>query len=147
VDLDRCRFNLRVAAVVECSQDVLICRVETEDWWFLPGGRVKTNESFIDALARELDEELGGPFQMQRPMVCVENFFRLHGVSFHELCMVYAVEWLGERAVSRREGIAERLRWVPRAAIASVDLRPALLKRYIADPPSHLELVTHRGHT
>jgi ADP-ribose pyrophosphatase YjhB (NUDIX family) len=122
----------------------LICRVETEDWWFLPGGRVKTNEAFIDALVRELSEELGDHFRVQQPLACVENFFSLHGVSFHQVCMIYAVEWLAGGRLARREGV-QVLRWVPRAEVTEIDLRPALLKAYIVNPPSRLELLTHRN--
>lgn len=87
MDLGGCRVNLRVAAIVTKGQEVLVCRLRSEDWWFLPGGRIKTNESSIDALTRELREEIGDAFRIRRAIVVAESFFDLHGVSFHELCV------------------------------------------------------------
>ena len=50
--------NLRVGAIVSRGDDVLVCRMKDKNWWFLPGGRIKTNESSLTALQRELAEEI-----------------------------------------------------------------------------------------
>ena len=51
-----------VAAVIERSGRYLLCQRAPEKahggLWEFPGGKVKPAESFADALARELDEEL-----------------------------------------------------------------------------------------
>ena len=78
--------SLRVGAIVTHGDEVLLCRMSDQDWWFLPGGRIKTNESSLMALTRELCEELGHRFRVVRPVVCSENFSALAGLSFHEVC-------------------------------------------------------------
>jgi hypothetical protein len=98
----------------------------------------------VDALVRELSEEVGDRFQVRRPLACVENSYSSHRASFHQVCIIYAVEWLGGSRVAAREGVGEVLLWVPRAEVTQIDLRPALLKPYILDPPPHLVLITHR---
>ena len=145
-DLDDQRINLRVAAVVSRGDKVLLCRVWDEDWWFLPGGRIKTNETSLEALERELTEELGSDFRVIRPLVCSENFFDLDGWAFHEICTFYEVEWNGG-PVQREQVVQEKVevrRWVSRTDVSDVDLRPSFIKEHIARPRLSLELVINR---
>jgi ADP-ribose pyrophosphatase YjhB (NUDIX family) len=54
------RLTLGVrAVVVEGDGRVCLVRHTYRDGWFLPGGGVKTGESLVDAMKRELFEETG----------------------------------------------------------------------------------------
>ncbi len=145
-DLDDQRINLRVAAVVTRGDQVLLCRVWDEDWWFMPGGRIKTNESSLAALKRELAEEIGSDFRVIRPLVCSENFFDSDGQAFHEICTFYEVEWTGG-PVRLEQDVQDTIEvrcWMPRHDLLDVDLRPSFIKEHIARPRSSLELVINR---
>ncbi|WNV04128.1 NUDIX domain-containing protein [Candidatus Methylospira mobilis] len=72
-----------------------------ENWWFLPGGRIKTNESSLMAIKRELCEEIGDSFHVLRPAVCSENFFEHDGQYFHEVCIYYEVQWLEDENIKQ----------------------------------------------
>ncbi len=143
LDLDGYRINLRVSAIVTQGENILVCRGTMEKWWYLPGGRIKTDETSLEALTRELHEEIGPHFRIRRPIVCAENFFKLHDVSFHELCTFYEVDWFGANLVLPPQD-GEIFEWIPRTAVATLDLRPELIKRYIVNPPSALQLVIYR---
>lgn len=144
VDLNGYRVNLRVGAIVTRGADVLLCRLPDQNWWFLPGGRIKTNESSSDALQRELTEEIGAGFKVIRPVITAENFFHLDGIDFHEICTFYEVEWT--TGVIRREGKSggEIFEWMPREKFCDIVLKPEFIKDSILNPKSGFELVIHR---
>jgi 8-oxo-dGTP diphosphatase len=53
--------RIRVSAILRWKDRVLLCRHEKpgKEYWLLPGGGVNSGESLVDALHRELDEEVG----------------------------------------------------------------------------------------
>jgi 8-oxo-dGTP diphosphatase len=53
--------RIRVSAILRWQGRLLLCRHEKpgKEYWLLPGGGVNSGESLVDALHRELAEELG----------------------------------------------------------------------------------------
>ncbi len=53
--------RIRVSAVLHWRGSILLCRHEKpgKEYWLLPGGGVNSGESIVDALQRELAEEIG----------------------------------------------------------------------------------------
>jgi len=53
--------RIRVSAILRWRGRVLLCRHEKpgKEYWLLPGGGVISGESLVDALHRELEEEIG----------------------------------------------------------------------------------------
>jgi ADP-ribose pyrophosphatase YjhB (NUDIX family) len=143
-DLNGYRNNLRVGAIVTHGDEILLCRQPDQDWWLLPGGRIKTDEDSRAALQRELTEEIGSDFSITRPIICAENFFELDGHNFHEICIFYEVTWLGGESLSPQDNGDEEFEWMPRQDVAGIDLRPAFAKAFITNPYPELQLVINR---
>jgi ADP-ribose pyrophosphatase YjhB (NUDIX family) len=53
--------RIRVSAALRWRDRLLLCRHEKpgKEYWLLPGGGVKSGESLVQALRRELSEEVG----------------------------------------------------------------------------------------
>lgn len=84
-----------VSGVLQQEQQVLLClRKNTEfypGYWAFPVGRVEVGENFIDALRRELFEEIGVQ------MLNCENLTTLYDYEQNIEHMVFKVsEWRGE---------------------------------------------------
>jgi 8-oxo-dGTP diphosphatase len=69
--------RIRVSAILRWRDRVLLCRHEKpgKEYWLLPGGGVNSGESLVDALRRELAEEVGiddqGP--VEGPVAIVDS--------------------------------------------------------------------------
>lgn len=70
--------NLRpaVKALIEKDGEILVLRTETEDssYWVLPGGKVEYGEEPVEALERELQEEISCEADIGEP-VGIYHFF------------------------------------------------------------------------
>jgi len=69
--------RLRVAGLLRWNGRVLLCRQEKpgKEYWLLPGGGVEAGETLMEALVRELDEELGlpGDLLFEGPIAVAES--------------------------------------------------------------------------
>jgi 8-oxo-dGTP diphosphatase len=82
--------RIRVSAILRWRGRVLLCRHEKpgKEYWLLPGGGVNSGESLVDALHRELAEEIGideeipveGPVAIVDSIAPVRSFAAKHVV-------------------------------------------------------------------
>ena len=82
--------RIRVSAVLRWRDRILLCRHEKggKDYWLLPGGGVNSGESLLEALRRELAEEVGveehitfeGPVALVDSIAPARSFARKHVV-------------------------------------------------------------------
>jgi 8-oxo-dGTP pyrophosphatase MutT (NUDIX family) len=131
-DVGACKFNYRVAAIIECHQRYLFTAAPCTDFWFLPGRRVKAGESSLEAIERELQEELGLENQIVRLLWIVENFFTLHNENFHEISFYFALSLSPNSDLIRQESFLKEpnweFRWFNLEPIQRLDLRPQFLR-------------------
>jgi ADP-ribose pyrophosphatase YjhB (NUDIX family) len=139
-DVGQKRFNYRVAGIAYRNGAVLLQRLDGDDNWFLPGGRIEMLETATAALAREIGEEFGVEPQIGTLLWVVENFFTLDGRNFHELGLYFTIELPetvptdGEFKVVEPDQTLWN-RWVPLAELAHQKVVPAFLKNALQNPP------------
>jgi len=128
-------FNLRVAAIVIRGDQVLLCTVDSLDYWFLPGGRVRFGEPSQAALTRELAEELGLDLPGAELALVVENIFDKQSLQ-HEIGLYYRITWPSALDPGDLYGGTESghtFRWVPVRELGALDFRPFGLAAILPD--------------
>ena len=70
--------RIRVSAILRWEGRILLCRHEKSgrgEYWLLPGGGVNGGESLVDALRRELEEEvaIGEDLTFEGPVAVVDS--------------------------------------------------------------------------
>ena len=134
--VDSHRFHYRAAAVVLDAGQLLLHRLQGDEFWALPGGRVNSGESAAEALAREFNEELGTTVLCGALACTGENFFKYLGEPHHEIGLYFyarlpigspllekAGTHLGTEGDKRLE-----FRWFAMQELLDLDMRPQALK-------------------
>lgn len=86
--------------------------------WEFPGGKVGAGETAVDALRRELAEELGIRVRTERPFMTLSHDYPDRHV---DLEFFIVSDWLGDP-----EGLeGQRLRWLMPAEFGDIEILPA----------------------
>jgi ADP-ribose pyrophosphatase YjhB (NUDIX family) len=145
------RFNCRAVGVLVDRQRLLVHRAEMDDFWTLPGGRVEFGESAGDALARELEEELGVSVEVGRLVWVVENFFAYRGEQYHEIAFYFQVSLPEDSHLTAHDepfagdedGIPLIFEWQPIESLAHLALYPTFLREAVAHMPPETQYIVH----
>jgi 8-oxo-dGTP diphosphatase len=116
-------MKIVVAAIIIQDSKVLICqRTESQSMplkWEFPGGKVEAGEQLTEALARELDEELGIRARIGRKVAAVQHSYAPgHGV---QLSFYLVNEYENEM----QNRIFNEIRWVALAELPTYDFLAA----------------------
>ena len=123
--------RIRVSAILRWQGRVLLCRQEKpgKEYWLLPGGGVGSGETLIEALRRELREELGieADVQFEGPVALVDSIAPKNTLARkHVVHVIFAADLSGSL-----EGVASE-----DAAVGNHRLfRPAELEDLVLHPP------------
>jgi ADP-ribose pyrophosphatase YjhB (NUDIX family) len=95
--------RVRVAALIRWHDRVLLCRQEKpgKEYWLLPGGGVNSGESLVDALHRELGEEIGidERLSVEGPVAIVDSISPMQSFSAKHVVHIIFAGDLGGRSL------------------------------------------------
>ncbi|MBS4536368.1 NUDIX domain-containing protein [Clostridium sp. D2Q-14] len=105
-----------------------------DPYYYSVGGRVHLHESMEEAIVREVYEETGILFEIDRMGYIHENFFILDttGEEFHELSFYYYMKPVKDyNLISKsltEDGIEESLEWISLNDIDNYNVYPSFFK-------------------
>ncbi|WP_083195195.1 NUDIX domain-containing protein [Pararhodobacter sp. CCB-MM2] len=119
--------RLAVRAVILREGRLLLVNAypgQQSDLWCAPGGGVERHASLPDNLIREVHEETGIAIRVGAP--CLVNEFHAPDSGFHQVDLYFRATVLAmpKGAWLDTEGVVNRQRWVTRAELAGLRVKP-----------------------
>ena len=139
--------RIRVSALLRWSDRILLCRHEKTgrgEYWLLPGGGVNSGESLVDALHRELAEEVGvgDDLTFEGPIAIAESIAPKRAfIGRHVVHIVFAGDLSGRSlvAVTSQDAAVRGHRLFDRGELDDVVLHPPIqrfLRRWQPGDPA-----------
>ena len=133
-------FRYRAAAIIVENDCVLFASNEKDDYLYSIGGGVHMGETAEDAVLREVFEETGVHYEIERLAVIHENFFdenggSLKGFNCHEISFYFLMKSRGTQELhsnSMTQGVKEEMRWIPIKDLNKYKAFPLFLKDYLS---------------
>ena len=140
-------FRYRAGAIIVEQDCVLFACNEREDYFYSIGGGVHHGETAEDAVLREVLEETGVRYEIDRLAVIHENFFNentgsLKGLQCHEISFYFLMKPRGTqelRSNSMTQGVKEEMRWIPIKDLDQYKAFPTFLKDYLSKEHAGIE--------
>ena len=101
-----------------------------EKWYIMPGGGQDVEELLLEAVCREVAEELGLRVEVKDLVFAIEG---LHGEKFHRVDLVFLCEYKGEieSAVLQSDTNQVGYDWLDIKTLNTTPLYPSKLRRQI----------------
>lgn len=133
-------FRFRAGAIIVEDGCVLLAKNEKDDYYYSVGGGVHMNEKAEEAVKREVFEETGVHYEVDRLAVIHENFFEgsgciLDGLHCHEIAFFYLMKPRGTKEIhsdSYTHGVRENMYWIPIEDLHKYTAFPSFLKDYLS---------------
>ncbi len=134
VTIDDGNFVYRVGAIIINNNQLLMVRNDKSSHYYSVGGRVRIGESSIEALKREIIEEIGHELKIGDLAVIQESFYEFgcDKERFHEICFFYKVDY-DENKPLRSAGFTEErgveyFKWLDIDKLDEYEIYPEFFK-------------------
>ncbi|MEA4810993.1 MAG: NUDIX domain-containing protein [Anaerolineaceae bacterium] len=145
-------FRLRGTGIIIENGHVLMAHNEKEPYYYSVGGGVLQNESTTQAVMREVFEETGIHYEIERLAFILENFFimpiRGEEKKCHEIAFYYLMKPRGSMEIHAEsktmDGAKEEMVWLPLDQLADKHLYPLFFKKYLNSMPEGIIHIVER---
>ncbi len=129
------KFNYRAGLMIKKGDSILVECNPDIDFVTIPGGRVKTLESSLDALQREIKEEMHVDILETevKMKALIENFFEMNNKKYHEIYFLYKItiddyDTRFTDDMINFDSDASYYKWVKISDLAKENLLPVVLR-------------------
>lgn len=137
IDTDQGVFSYRVGALIINNDKLLAAKHKNHDCYYTVGGKVKMNETSEQAIMREVYEETGFHFAIDKLVFIQERFFVFSKQNHHEIVFFYLMKSntdinIGEHTYTD-QGEQETLHWLPIRDLNQINIVPDFLKSSLSN--------------
>ena len=139
-------FRYRACGLIIEDGCVLFAGNNTEDYYYSVGGAVHVGDTAEDAAVREVFEETGVRYEVDRLAFVHENFFPGRNVPVcHEVALYFLMKPRGTQELHPHGtsfGVPETMHWLPIEHLREYRAFPAFLADYLPVPPGVTHIVS-----
>ncbi len=133
---DKRRFRLRAAGIIIEEGAVLYATNDSERYYYSVGGAIELGETAEEAVRREVLEETGIAYEIERLAFVHENFFKrndgmLKGLACHEITFYFLMKPRGTQKLNSHSftgDIPENMVWLPIERLSEFEIYPAFFR-------------------
>lgn len=137
--IDDIIFNCRAVAIIIYDDKILFQKRKQDEFWALPGGKIRVGETTKEAITRELKEELGlVNFNVSDVVTVSEYFFEFGKDKYHQFIFGHKVSVLDSEWIFKDEtftGIEEQenllFKWFELNELETEPIKPDFLKEQL----------------
>ena len=145
-------FRYRAAAIIIENGHVLFAGNERESYFYSIGGGVHIGESAEEAVKREVLEETGVEYEVERLAFIHENFFdgdgTLEGRECHEIALYFLMKPRGTQELnsnSYTQGVKENMYWLPIDKLNEYRAYPTFFREKLKDLKNEIQhIITYQ---
>lgn len=142
-EIDNNRFNARVSSIIynKDKTKILLFKMHDRDFYMLPGGRIELNEDSLNAIKREILEELG--FDLEFKICSIqENFLKLKNTNIMQYCFCYKAIYDGEINDEKfvcKDNDSQMFEWIEINKLSDIIIKPSSTLKLVQDDKNDIK--------
>lgn len=139
------RFRLRACGIIIKDGAVLMVKNNIDDYFYSVGGAIQLGETIKDACLREVLEETGYPYEIDRLVFIHENFFTSEDILWHEIAYYFLMKENNNTTFSISYGsfgAKETKVWLPIDAYHNYKAYPKFFSNELKNIPENIKVIT-----
>lgn len=146
---DKRRFRLRAAAIIIENNCVLFATNDMEKYYYSIGGAIELGETAEAAVLREVKEETGVSYEIERLAFVQENFFKrddgmlkdlqCHEITFYFLMKPRGSQQLNSHSKTANNTVEEKMVWLPIDKLGEYEAYPFFFREKLKNLPPYPE--------
>lgn len=144
---DNYRYRVRACGIIIKDNKVLMVKNNKEDYYYSLGGAVNFGETTVEACIREVYEETGFHYDIDRLLFIHENFFQVNEVKWQEIAFYYLMKesdnMIFKKSISSTGAIEEKV-WINIDNYQTYKAYPKFFKDELKNLPLSVKYIIER---